>query len=401
VSITQSSSYTDLLENLKTCSRLQFNGKLNIQNQQGEHWQFYYRLGRIVCGLGGEHPVRRWRRQMVKHCPLVKLDNCQFRSRDLEVDDWDYQVLRILRQRQEVNTEQIAAMVEGIIAELVFDVTQQATIASLQYERDEKSIIESPLTLSRRGHFIKQLEQEWSKWNNAGITTISPNLAPRIVNKEKLQQAVNPKVYKNFIVLLNSKLTLRDLAIKLKQDPCQLTRSLFPYVQKGLVELVTVSDVKMPSAYDQVPPDGHHPERRDRSPLIACVDDSPQVCHLVEQIIISQGYRCLSLSDPLTALPKLIEAKPDLVFLDLIMPVANGYEICSQLRRISAFKEIPILILTGNDGFVDRVRAKLVGASSYLTKPIEAKTLIETIQKHLVGETQYAAPTSSQPRSKS
>ena len=68
-------------------------------------------------------------------------------------------------------------------------------------------------------------------------------------------------------------------------------------------------------------------------PLIACIDDSPQVCKILEQIITQQGYRCVSINESLQAVPSLIKAVPDFIFLDIGMPIANGYEICSQLRK--------------------------------------------------------------------
>jgi chemotaxis family two-component system response regulator PixG len=79
----------------------------------------------------------------------------------------------------------------------------------------------------------------------------------------------------------------------------------------------------------------------------------------------------------------LLSRKPDLIFLDLVMPNTNGYEICSQLRKVSAFRITPIIILTGNDGIIDRVRAKIVGASDFLSKPVDAETVLAVTSKHL------------------
>ncbi|MEL6500545.1 MAG: response regulator, partial [Cyanobacteria bacterium J06623_1] len=78
--------------------------------------------------------------------------------------------------------------------------------------------------------------------------------------------------------------------------------------------------------------------------------------------------------------------KPDLIFLDLVMPNTNGYEICSQLRKLSYFKQTPIVILTGNDGIVDRVRAKMVGSTDFLGKPAQPEQVLETIAKYIVSK---------------
>ncbi len=89
------------------------------------------------------------------------------------------------------------------------------------------------------------------------------------------------------------------------------------------------------------------------------------------------------MNDALRAIATLLARKPDLIFLDLVMPNANGYEICSQLRRLSFFQNTPIVILTGNDGIIDRVRAKMVGATDFISKPIDASVVLEVIRKHL------------------
>jgi two-component system, chemotaxis family, response regulator PixG len=78
-----------------------------------------------------------------------------------------------------------------------------------------------------------------------------------------------------------------------------------------------------------------------------------------------------------------LEQKPDLIFLNLVMPITNGYELCSQIRRVSLFKETPIVILTGNDGIIDRFRVKMAGASDFISKPIEKDKIVSVIYKYL------------------
>jgi len=107
------------------------------------------------------------------------------------------------------------------------------------------------------------------------------------------------------------------------------------------------------------------------------------ICQSMEEIISGANYQFLAINDPLRAIAQLMSRKPDLIFLDLIMPNANGYEICSQLRKLSIFKDTPIVILTGQDGIVDRVRAKLVGASDFLSKPADSATVLGVIRKYL------------------
>ena len=116
---------------------------------------------------------------------------------------------------------------------------------------------------------------------------------------------------------------------------------------------------------------------------------------MLGQMITANNMRFVGIQDGIQALPILLEQKPDLIFLDLIMPVASGYEICAQLRRISLFANTPIVILTGSDGLMDRVGAKVVGSTDFMTKPINNDKVMAIVNKYL--KTRAANGTSTTP----
>jgi chemotaxis family two-component system response regulator PixG len=374
----------NLLNEFKTCNQLQYNGQLNIQDSKGHEWKFYYRLGRIVWATGGTHPFRRWRRQIAQHCPQIDLDKMRFRYEDVSLDYWDYQLLEILYKRQKIQREQIHIIVENTIAELLFDVVQKANFDSIILKRSQEVILETPMSFTSADMSMKHVLDLWKNWSEAGLANFSPDLAPILLRAEQLEQMVSASVYKNFVNLINGKFTLRDLAVTMKRDVLPVTRSLLPYILKGIIELTEAPD--LPLAITEV---NHNPrttapaKRNSQAPLIACVDDSPLVCKMLEEIITANGMRFIKIQDAVQALPILIQDKPDLIFLDLIMPIASGYEICTQLRRISAFANTPVIILTGNDGLLDRVRAKVVGSTDFVTKPIVADRVMGIIRKYL------------------
>jgi chemotaxis family two-component system response regulator PixG len=78
----------------------------------------------------------------------------------------------------------------------------------------------------------------------------------------------------------------------------------------------------------------------------------------------------------------------ELIFLDLVMPNTNGYELCSFLRKSSTFENTPIVILTGHDGVVDRVRAMMAGSSDFMSKPPEADKVLQVVRKYLADESE-------------
>ncbi|MDM9581576.1 MULTISPECIES: response regulator [unclassified Nostoc] len=372
----------NLVNEFKTCTQLQYNGKLNIKSSKGSQWTFYYRLGRIVWATGGTHPFRRWRRHIAQNCPQIDVDKLQLRGQDLSIDYWDYKLIEVFYKKQKIQREQIQSIAENTIAELLFDLALQGNFASLSCNRNQEVILETPMSFTSAEMSVKHMQDSWKIWSEAGLANFSPDLAPILRRPEQLEQMVSPSVYKNFVNLINGKFTLRDLAMKMKQSVLPLTRSLLPYILKGIIELVEVPD--LPLGITEVNNNSTTTQAKKRiAPLVACVDDSPQVCKMVEDIVTSNGLRFVKIQDAVQALPTLIQDKPDLIFLDLIMPVASGYEICTQLRRISTFSNTPIIILTGSDGLLDRVRAKVVGSTDFLTKPVVADKVMSIIRKYL------------------
>ena len=116
---------------------------------------------------------------------------------------------------------------------------------------------------------------------------------------------------------------------------------------------------------------------------VVYVDDSPVDSQAMGEIVQGAGYSYANISDPLQALSQLMDYSPKLIFLELALPVANGYELCAQIRRMSLFQETPIIIVTRNDRLADRVRAKIVGASGFLSKPIRAQPVLKVLIKQL------------------
>ncbi|MGI0491255.1 response regulator [Alkalinema pantanalense CENA528] len=116
---------------------------------------------------------------------------------------------------------------------------------------------------------------------------------------------------------------------------------------------------------------------------IVCIDDSPTVLQAISCFLDDQSFAVLMINDPVKALMQVVRSKPDLILLDVGMPNLDGYELCSLLRRHPAVKATPIIMVTGHTGFIDRAKAKLVGASGYLTKPFNQSDLLKIVFKHL------------------
>lgn len=116
---------------------------------------------------------------------------------------------------------------------------------------------------------------------------------------------------------------------------------------------------------------------------VACIDDSQTVLSSIKNFLDDTTFCVVTINDPVKALMQILRSKPDLILLDVEMPNLDGYELCSLLRRHSAFKNTPIIMVTGRTGFIDRAKAKMVRASGYLTKPFTQPELLKMVFKHI------------------
>ena len=362
----------------------QFTGQIEIRGSSKTVWKIYLCLGRLVWADGGVHPYRSWKRLIDKYCPKLDWYNCNI-DFSRKVESGDYHVLKVLLERKLIAREQAIEFVRTRAGEILFDLLQLESVQQLSINSvptSTSSFLTSGLQMSVSLVNVEQVlydaQQEWLVWQQKGLKKYSPNLAPRMRKQQRLQEEVSGVVYQNFLRLLDGQRTLRDLSSRMGKDIRKLTSSLIPYIKQGLLEVVEVRDISPPR--NSLKSLVEQPEDLSK-PLIACIDDSPQVCKILEQIITQQGYRCVSINESLQAVPSLIKAVPDFIFLDIGMPIANGYEICSQLRRVSKLKHIPIVFLTGNDGIIDRMRAKVSGANAFVTKPIEIDKIVSIIEK--------------------
>lgn len=134
----------------------------------------------------------------------------------------------------------------------------------------------------------------------------------------------------------------------------------------------------------------------DRSPLVMVIDDSPAIRTILEHSFARVGIRVVSFADGLAAIGALVARQvsvPDLVLLDIDLPRLDGYEVAAVLRTNAAFAETPILMLSGRDGLVDRVRSRMVGAAGFIAKPFRPGELVATVCEQLG----IAPPAPSQP----
>jgi twitching motility two-component system response regulator PilG len=132
---------------------------------------------------------------------------------------------------------------------------------------------------------------------------------------------------------------------------------------------------------DAISTPGFNDARQDLRILI--VDDSPTIRKLVAMTLVKCGYEVVAASDGMEALARINDGAPDLILLDITMPRMDGYELCKTIKGNDTIDHIPIVMLTGKDGFMDKVRGRVVGSEGYLTKPFNPDDLVRMVKQHV------------------
>lgn len=117
--------------------------------------------------------------------------------------------------------------------------------------------------------------------------------------------------------------------------------------------------------------------------IILVVEDSATTRKVIAITLTRNGYRVIEAGDGLEALSKISEERPDLIMLDVILPKMDGYKILSIIKGNEEFKDIPVIMLTSKDGFINKMKGKMAGSSAYLTKPFDPEKMIQEIEKHI------------------
>ena len=150
-----------------------------------------------------------------------------------------------------------------------------------------------------------------------------------------------------------------------------------------LVSPMTSSEAEEADALQAGPPSDPSTFERPSGPYILIVDDSQTVRQLVKLTLDRLGFNVIEAKDGFEALAQLANQVPDLILLDITMPRMDGYQVCRIIKENGSTRHIPVIMLSGKDGFFDRVKGRLAGATDYVTKPFEPGALYTSIQSHL------------------
>lgn len=116
---------------------------------------------------------------------------------------------------------------------------------------------------------------------------------------------------------------------------------------------------------------------------VMVVDDSVTIRRTAETLLSHEGYSVITAEDGFEALAKIVDHRPDIIFLDIMMPRLDGYQTCAVIKNNETFKDTPVVMLSSKDSIFDKARGRLVGSEKFVTKPFTKEDLLKAIEECL------------------
>jgi twitching motility two-component system response regulator PilG len=116
---------------------------------------------------------------------------------------------------------------------------------------------------------------------------------------------------------------------------------------------------------------------------VLVIDDSNTIRRTAETLLAKAGCDVATASGGFDSLAKIVDIRPDVIFIDIMMPRLDGYQTCALIKINDEFKSTPVIMLSSKDGLFDKAMGRIVGADDYLTKPFGRAELLDALERYV------------------
>ncbi|MEJ2327531.1 MAG: response regulator [Chromatiaceae bacterium] len=116
---------------------------------------------------------------------------------------------------------------------------------------------------------------------------------------------------------------------------------------------------------------------------VLVIDDSKTIRRTAENLLKKAGCEVYTAADGFEALGRIVDDRPDVIFVDIMMPRLDGYQTCALIKNNAELGHTPVIMLSSKDGLFDRAKGRMVGAEQYLTKPFTRDEILGAIRRHI------------------
>jgi twitching motility two-component system response regulator PilG len=338
-----------------------------------QYWYVFFVNGQIIYCQDGDSSLTRIGDYLRHYRVQTRLDKGQLAYLEtLNAPEYGY--LWTLLERNIIQPKVAQSIIHSLVHETLFDLL---SLHQGSFIFDLGAAFAPQLTTLEIDPLVTKIIKQVQEWKLLYPHIQSPDQFPVLADITKLRSSLPEATVNKLQQWVDGKTSLRQLARYLNRDVLTVAKAIYPYVQQGCVHLVysstsTVTEIQHSKQ-----------ELLKQKARIVCIDDTATICETVESILKPQGYEAIAFINPLEAISRVFQIKPNLILCDITMPELDGYEICAMLRHSTAFRLVPIIMLTSKNGFIDRVRARMVGATDYLTKPFTNTELLMLVEKYL------------------
>jgi twitching motility two-component system response regulator PilG len=347
-----------------------------------QSWFVFFLNGQIVYATDAENSLTRLSDYLRRYKAESTLQTLAVSPIAAAPHSLEYGYLWALLENHILTPAQGRSILHSMVQETLFDLLslhQGAFIFEMSHP------LSPQLCTLAIGPLLQETVKQVQEWKQLHPLIQSPNQCPIITGTESLRETLPKETFHLLDRYVDGQTSIRQIARYLNKEILTVAKAIYPYAQKGQIQLLPVpprESSTSPTLQQEITQAGKHWWQSGPAPRVLCIDDSVTIRETVEQILSQQGCEIKTIGDPLQALSLVFQFKPDLIFCDIAMPELDGYELCAMLRKSTAFRQTPLIMLTGKDGFIDRVRARMVGATDYLTKPFGADELLMLVEKY-------------------
>ncbi|WP_103667230.1 response regulator [Pseudanabaena sp. BC1403] len=389
-------------------------------------WSFYIDRGKLVYASHSLDSFERLERHLRSLSREVPELNDKLRSQlrlmfdDPSPDNAKYKVtseilcIEYLAILWLVDENYLSKPIAGkLVARIIQEVVEaflclpEGDFEGIYYEHFLKETYCS-LSIDRILEVVTQRLQAWYKF---GPMIVSPYQCPYLVSQKSAEKRMSADTVQRLGRVLRG-FNFCQLGALFGKDPLAIAKQLAPLISDGSIilrEPLSPFDM-LPHTYYLAPAEEQEnieklsksfvnvaslggdiagisqifPQQSSKIWKIACIDDSESMLSMISTYLGSEDFQVTLIQDSIKALLKITSIRPDLILLDIGMPTVDGYQLCSLIRKSSVLKDIPIVMVTGNKGLIDRARARMSGATDYLTKPFVKADLLRMIMRHLM-----------------
>jgi twitching motility two-component system response regulator PilG len=394
------------IDSLAELSSQQANGYLKIMNDNSIYW-IYLHQGKVSYATNSIEPFERLERHLRRLSHEATALKNEVRSSlrlsfETEIENSaelppDYQAICWLIEQKYLTQEQASILIDRLIKE-VFD-SYILLPNQCQNEFNNNNQFASVICSLELSSLIEDTVKKLKIWQSFTPHITSLYQRPYFFSKPDatVEQQKIGKILRGF--------NFRQLSAMLNQDELVLVKKFYPLIAN---KTIILREPQPP--FDQIPkfskdnlaiisrslsqqtltdsediniPDLPNNALSQKQWKIVCIDDSPTILNEITRFLERDDFSVFPITEPLKALMKIIRIQPDLILLDVGMPNIDGYKLCSLIRKYSAFKDTPIVMVTGNKGLIDRAKARMAGATDYMTKPFTQSDLLNMVFRYL------------------